>query len=102
MDQRLLLHEVLVAALGSSEDVHFQPPTSTELRYPCITYERDRARTNHADNVPWSVKRGYTVTVIDRDPDSPILEKIERIPSCEFSRHFTTDNLNHDVYNIFF
>lgn len=101
MDQRLLLHEILVAALGS-KNVYFQPPPSTELRYPCIIYERDRSRTDHADNVPWSVKRGYAVTVIDRDPDSAVLGQIERIPSCTFSRHFTTDNLNHDVFNIFF
>lgn len=100
MDERLQLHELLVAALGS-ENVHFQPPSSTELRYPCIIYERDRASTNHADNAPWSVKRGYSVTLIDHDPDSPVLEKIERIPSCVFSRHFTTDQLNHDVFNIF-
>lgn len=100
MDQRLQLHELLVATLGS-ENVHFQPPSSTELHYPCIIYERDRGRTDHADNHPWSVKRGYAVTVIDSDPDSEILEKIERIPSCTFSNHFTTDNLNHDVYNIY-
>lgn len=100
MDERLQLHELLVATLGS-ENVHFQPPSSTELRYPCIIYERDRAITNHADNFPWSVKRGYSVTLIDHDPDSPVLEKLERLPSCEFSRHFTTDQLNHDVFNIF-
>ena len=45
---------------------------------------------------------GYMVTVIDPNPISDIHEKILRLPLCSFDRHYTQDNLNHDVYNLYY
>jgi len=42
------------------------------------------------------------VTVIDRNPDSDLPGKVAELPMCTFNRFFTADNLNHDVYTIFF
>ncbi|WP_288878329.1 hypothetical protein [Bacteroides acidifaciens] len=44
----------------------------------------------------------YSVTVIDKDPDSPIVGKVALLPTSKFNRHYEKDNLNHDVYTIFF
>jgi hypothetical protein len=44
----------------------------------------------------------YQVTIIDRDPDSGIPEVVAGLPTSTFSRHFTVDNLNHDVYTLYF
>lgn len=101
MAPRLELHALLVALLGSN-NVYFQPPPTTQMKYPCITYHRDADSVDHADNRPYNRKIRYQVTVIDADPDSLIPAKIAELPLCSFDRFFTSDNLNHDVYQLFF
>lgn len=44
----------------------------------------------------------YELTVIDKNPDSDILDRVASLPMCAFERHYTADNLNHDVYNIYY
>ena len=43
----------------------------------------------------------YQVTVIDKDPDSLIPERILSLPFCSFNRSFTSDNLNHWVFSLY-
>lgn len=99
MAPRLELQTLLEGVLGS-ENVYFQPPAS--LVYPCILYERDDIRTEYADNKPYSNRSRYKITYIDRNPDSLIPMKIAVLPLCTFDRHFAADNLNHDVFNLYF
>jgi hypothetical protein len=101
MASRLSLHEILSTILGS-DAVYFQPPPTIKLVYPCIVYERDSARTIFSGNKPYLYTKRYLVTVIDRNPDSEIPEKIAALPKCVFDRFYTVDNLNHDVYRLFF
>ena len=101
MAPRSQLQTLLVTLLGSNY-VYFQPPPSISLEYPCIIYRRDFAETDFADNKPYSHKKRYLITVIDRDPDSLIPGKVAEIPTCVFDRFYAADNLNHDVYKLFF
>lgn len=101
MGLRSDLHDILVKILGSSY-VYFQPPTSIQVEYPCIIYERTRNATRFADDNPYSVIRQYTVTVIDKNPDSNIPDKIAELSMCTMDRSYTVDNLNHYVFNIYF
>jgi hypothetical protein len=101
MAQRLELQSVLVDILGTN-DVYFQPPPTVQMTYPCIVYNRDDIDTTHADNKPYKRKTRYQVTVIDRDPDSAIPEKVGELPLCVYDRFYAADNLNHDVYKLFF
>lgn len=101
MGQRLSLHSLLVAALGSTH-VYFQPPPKVNMEYPCIVYRRDSIHSDHADNKPYRHKKRYQVTVIDRDPDSGIPDKVAALPQCSFDRRYVADNLNHDVFQLFF
>jgi hypothetical protein len=98
---RLQLQELLEELLGSG-NVYFQPPANVRMAYPCIVYKRDGGETLFAGNNPYRHTKRYQVTVIDRDPDSLIPDKVAALPMCTFERHFAADNLNHDVYNIFF
>jgi hypothetical protein len=95
------LHAILKDILGS-DHVYFQPPPSVALVYPCIVYKRDLSQTEYADNAPYAYTQRYQVTVIDRDPDSDIPQKVAALPMCLFIRFYTADNLNHDVFNLFF
>lgn len=101
MTRRLELQDVLVETLGS-ENVYFSPPPTMTMNYPCIVYRRDYTLTEFADNRPYKNKKRYQVTVIDPDPDSTIHEKVAELPLCSYDRFFTADNLNHDVYRLFF
>jgi hypothetical protein len=101
MSKRLDLHEILVGVLGS-RNVYFQPPSTVKMQYPCIVYGRSAITTKHADDLPYNSRVCYMVTIIDANPDSDIPEKVGDLPLCKFNRHYTADNLNHDVYNIYY
>ena len=93
------LHDLLVELLGSP-NVYFDPPENLKMKYPAIVYHRNKISHKCADDVPYIKTVSYTVTVIDDDPDSEIVEKISELPSCEHSTNFTLDGMNHDVFII--
>lgn len=98
-DRRIQLNQMLVDILGS-ENVYFQPPATLKMKYPCIVYNLSDIASRFADNIPYFHKRSYSVTVIDRDPDSPIRDKMTYLKNCSFERGFTSDNLYHYVFTI--
>jgi hypothetical protein len=87
---------------GIVDNVYFQPPSSINLSYPCIVYKRSFIKTRFADNAPYSLKNEYSLTVMDRNPDTLIPETLALLPSCSFDRHFMADNLNHYVFTIYY
>lgn len=101
MGNRVQLQALLEELIGS-RNVYFQPPESFKLSYPCIIYSRNAGKTKFANDNPYSYQRGYKVTVIDKNPDSEIPVKVATLPMCIFDRHYTADNLNHDVYNLYY
>ena len=101
MGSRQDLHELLVGIL-ESDNVYFQAPPAHQLVYPCIIYSRSDADTKFSDNKPYTHQKRYVVTVIDRNPDSNIPGQIAMLPMCVFDRFYTADNLNHDVYKLFY
>lgn len=101
MGQRLELQTKLENILESS-NVYFQPPANIMLEYPCIIYKRDYTKTIFADNNPYHHRKRYQITIIDKNPDSEIPDKIANFPLCIFDRFFVANNLNHFVYNLFF
>lgn len=100
-DRRLELHELLVQVLGS-RNVYFQPPESTRMSYPAIVYNRSTIRNTHASDGIYRQNHEYQVTVIDADPDSPIVDAVSKLPSCRYGNHFTKDGLNHDVFQLYY
>lgn len=99
LSKRLELHEILCNILGS-RNVYFQPPSSMQMKYPAIRYSRYDIENISADNAPYKQSRFYQIIVIDGDPDSEIVHKVSQLPMCIFDRHYTSDNLNHDVFTI--
>ena len=101
MGNRLELQSMLETLLGS-RNVYFQPPESIKLQYPAIVYSRSNIDNTNADDAMYTQNRSYEVTVIDANPDSSIVDRLSRIPKCRFDRHFSSDNLNHDVFTLYF
>lgn len=100
MERRLKLQTIL-ETMGAKA-VYFQPPSNIQMQYPAIVYARDDDWAVHASNLLYANKKRYQVTVMDRKPDSPIPDKVRQLPLCDFSRHYVVDNLNHDVFNLYF
>lgn len=101
MRSRLTLHEELVSILGSRY-VYFQPPESIKLTYPCIVYERYDIVNTFADDDVYLDPRQYRITVIDKNPDSEIVNRMAKFRNAKFVKHMVSDNLNHDIFNIYY
>lgn len=98
-DNRLDLQDLLEEFCPN---VYFSPPSNKKLKYPCIKFNRANSNKFYADNEPYIINTRYSVTVIDPDPDSLIVPEIEKLPLCTFDRHYEYDNLNHDVFTLFY
>lgn len=99
INSRLSLHNKLVNILGSN-NVYFQPPESKKIQYPCITYSLINIPEKYADNENYVSHYCYQVTLIDQDPDNDTVDKLKKLRYSKFVRHFSTQGLNHYVFNI--
>lgn len=100
MANRLELHEIFCDILGS-RCVYFQPPESVKMQYPAIVYSRQDIEKDFANNSTYIQSPSYKVVLIDKNPDSVYIDKILKLPYCRFDRHYTSDNLNHDVFTLY-
>lgn len=96
-----MLQTKLEEILGS-ENVYFQPPESIKMKYPCIIYQLQSYDLRYADNIVYKKKRRWRLTVVDKDPQSEIVDKIVDLPYCYFDRFFTKDGLNHWSLSLYF
>ena len=97
---RLELDAILREILGSG-NIYFQPPESVKMKYPAIVYQLNDINQEYADNLPYIQSLSYTVTVIDKDPDSELPMKIAKLPKCQYDRHYSSNNLNHYVFVLY-
>lgn len=99
MGSRTQLHAALCTM---TTHVYFQPPESLLMTYPCIVYKRASARSFFSDNIPHHHVKCYEVTVIDKNPDGSIVDKLLNFPMTTLAQHFTTENLHHDVFTVYY
>lgn len=101
--RRLILQKNLEDFTG--RPVYFQAPTSptVKLQYPCTVYSLSDIYANSADDMNYKAVRRYQVTYMTKSPaDSLIDEFITHFRQISFSRHFTSDGLNHYIYDLYF
>lgn len=101
MASRLKLHEELCAILGS-RNVYFKPPESVKMKYPAIVYSRKNIDNRLANNSVYKQDLSYEIIAIYDDPDSELPIDISKMPCCRFDRSYTSDNLYHDVYTLYY
>ena len=101
MATRIDLQNVLEKILGS-RNVYYQPPESLKMSYPAIVYSRKTIDNLYANNSVYKQNYAYEITVIDKNPDNEIVNKVSKLPTCRFDRHFKSDNLNHDVFTLYY
>lgn len=98
---RIDLQTVLENVLGS-RNVYYQPPPNIDMNYPCIVYKDKKPDKTYANNQTYISFKSYELTYIDEDPESVTKEVISRLPMCEWINGFQVDDLNHDVYILYF
>lgn len=102
MASRLELQNELEKILGS-EEVHFQPPSSVSLRYPCIVYELDNTYTAPADNKKYIRFNRYTITHIYKSITNSLKDVI--LDSFQLISHDDEriiDGLYHDYFTLYY
>lgn len=100
MDQ---FQQFLTSWFGAAvQKVYIQPPSGMQMVYPCVVIERATGDTKFADNNPYRHQKRYLLTGISYDSDSGLYDLMAKLSRCVHNRSFSTENLNHDVFTIFF
>ena len=102
MASRLSLHEELCKILRS-KFAYFDPPETLRMNYPCIRYSKGTPDLRRANNRLYKGTEQYSLTVIDKDPDGDIPDRLlEHFPMSRIDRRYKADNLNHTVLTIYY
>ena len=101
MASRLQLQSKLEELL-KSRNVYYDPPEGLKMGYPAIRYIKSKIESKFANNAVYSLFNCYEVTVIDPDPDNPVITELLKLPMCKHDRHYTADGLNHDILTLYF
>ncbi len=72
------------------------------MNYPAIVYGLEDIQNDHANDGVYLSNRRYSVTLIDKNPDSLFIDTIAKLPACRFDRHFKSENLNHWIFSLYF
>ena len=82
--------------------MYFQAPNNLSINYPAIMYELSDIQDRFADNLPYQSFKRYEITLIHRNPDNDVVDKIKALPLCAFDRFFVVDQLNHYAFSLYF
>lgn len=94
--------QVILEHIVGSKNVYFQPPDNLQMKYPAIVYSRERIENTFADDSVYKQDYAYQIIVIDKDPDSEIVKQVSQLPLCRYDRNYKSDNLNHDVFTLYY
>ena len=111
MRTRLDFDRYLRDIVGEGVSVYFQPPSNVSgagqnvvknIKHPAILYSLVEYNTMSANNKKYSVQKEYGVTLITKDPDSDLPDKLVMVPTSRFDRNYESDGLYHSVFTIIF
>ena len=100
-NRRLELHSIFESILDN-KNVYFQPPESLKMKFPCIIYDYNSDDIVYADNLKYLDHKRYNVTLVDKDPDSQLVESLKELDFCSPDRQYASNGLNHFVFTIYY
>lgn len=101
MKTRLEVQEMLEKVLGS-QNVYFQAPPNTGMKYPCIVYRFDRFHRDNADNQPYILVGRWEIHHMYKSIKNDLKETMLFIaPYVTFDRRIVTDGVYNDYYTIY-
>lgn len=96
MNNRLKLHSLLQSF--GCPNIYYQAPSS--LKYPCIKYEKDKIINTHADSMIYKQDDRYSITIMSKNVDDILINKVSTIPGISYDRSYTSDNIYHTVFEL--
>lgn len=85
------------------DNVYFQPPSNHQMSYPCVVYNRNENDVLYADNSTYLKRQGYSLTVMDKNPDSAIADAIASdLEYCGINQYYTTDAIYHTTLQLYY
>lgn len=99
MGTRAQLHQILK---GLTDNVYYQTPEGFKMQYPCIRYSKNKRTPAFADNIPYKIDSGYSLTVITTDPDDTLPDEVALLPTANQTAKYQSKNLYHDVFDIYY
>jgi len=92
-----------IALLGNGVHVYIEPPSNVKMAYPAFVIFRSSGLSRFANNMPYKFNPSFDVTYISFEPDDPNVEKIVMgFPMIRLNRHFTSDDLHHDSFILYY
>ena len=101
MATRLDLQNELEEMLGS-KNVYYRPPANIQMKYDAIRYSEDLGAIRFADDIRYSHMNCYELIVIAKLPGHPVIQKLLSMPYCSWVRGYVADNLNHDIFRLYY
>lgn len=100
MGNRLGLHTLLLSIGGPN--VYYQVPPNMIIKYPCIKYEMKKIGNEHANDAVYIQDTSYTITIMNKEVDDVVTDKISKLQKCSFDRRFVSDGIYHNVFNLYY
>ena len=102
MATRIQFRDRLQEVLGV-DHLYFQPPSGFKMEYDCCVYKVAHRPAKHADNIRYLNLTQYECTLIFRDPDSDLPQKLMAgFQYVEHNRSFAVDHLNHEIFLVYY
>lgn len=101
MASRLNLQDCLEKTIDN-KNVYYQSPSLNLINYPAVVYSLDGVDSSFSNNAKYAIEKKYTLTLIEKDPDSILFDKLLMLDKCRFVNHYVSDNLHHYVFSIYY
>lgn len=101
MEKRPDLQKILLQIPGV-RGVYFNPPPTVKMTYPCIRYKFASENSTFADNEKYKHEMRYSLTVIDRNPESVVAKAVMKLPYSRLETTYAADNLSHFQFTLFY
>lgn len=100
MSSRIELHNLLLSVGGPN--VYYQVPSNFIMKYPAIKYSLGDIENKHADDSVYNQSVSYSITIMSKAADEPIVDIISKLPKCSYDRQYISDNIYHTVFNMYY
>ncbi len=101
MKSRLELQSKLEEVLGS-QNVYYQEPPNTGMKYPCIVYSFVKPKVDHADNTSYILSGRWEIHHMYKKPTSDLLNTmLFMAPYVTHDRRLKHDGVYNDYYTIY-
>lgn len=99
--KRQKLHKQIQNLVGEDVKVYFEVDTNTKMQYPCVIYRRTRFKNEWANNHKYLDNAEYDIIYVTAEPDDETVKALLTLPMSSYDRRYVTQNMYHDVLQVF-